>query len=140
MSLEDNCLFGEVLFVNDLISYEGATPDELQKAFVAAVDHYLETCKQNGLVPDKGFNGSFNVRLSPDLHKQACLKATVRGLSLNEFVKECVASGVAEDKKIVTENHLHTHIHQVEITVDQKYYEETPLWQRGVSNSPRKDN
>ena len=42
----DNMLYGEILNVNDSISYEGETLEELQKAFENEVDRYVEFCKQ----------------------------------------------------------------------------------------------
>ena len=42
----DNTLYGEILNVNDSISYEGETLEELQKAFETEVDRYVEFCKQ----------------------------------------------------------------------------------------------
>ena len=42
----DNTLYGEILNVKDLISYEGETLEELQKTFETEVDRYVEFCKQ----------------------------------------------------------------------------------------------
>ena len=45
-STEDNCLYGKLLFIRPLVSYEGQTVAELQAAFHEAVDDYLETCQK----------------------------------------------------------------------------------------------
>ena len=42
----DNMLYGEILNVNDSISYEGETLEELQKDFETEVDRYVECCEQ----------------------------------------------------------------------------------------------
>jgi hypothetical protein len=34
ISLEDDCLFGKILFVNDLVTYEAESPSALKKARV----------------------------------------------------------------------------------------------------------
>ena len=47
-SLEDNCLFGKVLFIKALVSYEGKTVAELDAAFREAVNDYLITCQALG--------------------------------------------------------------------------------------------
>ena len=131
-SLEDKCLFGQVLFVNDLVNYEGPTLDELQKAFVEAVEHYLARCAEEGLQPDKPFSGTFNVRLTPEIHRAACVRAAEHGTSLNDFIKDAVVTALGEAKTIVNETHHHTHLHTVEIVGAQKSYEEPKfLWQRG---------
>ena len=94
-SVEDNCLYGKVLYINDLVNYEANSPLELQRAFEVAVDDYLQTCEQIGKTPEKSFKGSFNVRVSPELHRQAAMQAAVYEESLNEFVAQAVREKVA---------------------------------------------
>lgn len=93
-SVEDNCLFGKILYVNDLVNYEADFPAGLRKAFEEAVDDYLSTCGQLGKEPEKSFKGSFNVRVSPELHRKAVMQATVYEKSLNEFVAQAVREKV----------------------------------------------
>lgn len=52
VSLQDNCLCGRILFIDDLVSYEGQTVGELRLAFEEAVEHYLSTCKELQLKPE----------------------------------------------------------------------------------------
>jgi predicted HicB family RNase H-like nuclease len=42
-SQKDGCLHGKILLIQDLVTYEAETVPELEKAFHAAVDDYLET-------------------------------------------------------------------------------------------------
>ncbi|MCC5845364.1 MAG: toxin-antitoxin system HicB family antitoxin [Verrucomicrobia bacterium] len=42
-SQKDGCLHGKIQFIQDLVTYEAETVPELEKAFHAAVDDYLET-------------------------------------------------------------------------------------------------
>lgn len=44
-SEENNCFFGKLLNGPDLVNYEGANREELEKAFKEAVDDYLELKK-----------------------------------------------------------------------------------------------
>ena len=60
-SLEDNCLFGKVLFIKALVSYEVKTVAELDAAFREAVEDYLTTCQALGQTPEKPCKCSFNV-------------------------------------------------------------------------------
>lgn len=108
--LESRCLFGKVLYINDLIVYQGVDLDELEQSFFSAVDDYLETCEETGKSPNKPFSGSFNVRVSPDLHKKLCIKAFKQGLTMNAAVSEAVFNYVRD--KHAVENHTHTHIHK----------------------------
>ncbi|MEO6921642.1 MAG: type II toxin-antitoxin system HicB family antitoxin [Collimonas sp.] len=99
VSIEDGCLHGELLFINDLVSYESDSVGGLQSAFEDAVDFYLEKCRREGLVPDKPCSGTFNVRMTPELHRSASMAAARKGQSLNDFVKDCVSKGVSETEK-----------------------------------------
>lgn len=51
-SSEDAVLYGKVLGINSLISYEGESVTELQQDFEGAVDDYLEVCAENGTEPE----------------------------------------------------------------------------------------
>ena len=77
---------GKILFINDLVTYEATSPAELQAQFEAAVDDYVETCQQLGREPQKPLKGQFNVRVAPELHKAAILRAAVDRVSLNDVV------------------------------------------------------
>lgn len=77
---------GKILFVSDVVSYEAASPADLRKEFEAAVDDYWDTCKALGRNPQKPLKGQFNVRVSPELHKAAVLRAATDKVSLNDVV------------------------------------------------------
>jgi len=51
VSLEDNCLYGKILFIQDLVTYRAGSPAELEKAFKEAVDDYIKTCRESGRNP-----------------------------------------------------------------------------------------
>ncbi|MFJ6826758.1 MULTISPECIES: type II toxin-antitoxin system HicB family antitoxin [unclassified Pseudomonas] len=89
-SLEDNCLFGKILFIKALISYEGKTVADLDAAFQEAVDDYLVTCQHLGQTPEKPCKGSFNVRVGHDLHLAAALAATRRKVTLNDLTRQAL--------------------------------------------------
>ena len=50
-SAKDNILFGKVIGINGLVSYEGDSILSLREDFEAAVDDYLETCEEKGIEP-----------------------------------------------------------------------------------------
>lgn len=95
-SVQDDCLFGKILFITDLVTYEAATPSQLKSAFENAVDVYIEQCHQQGIQPNKPFSGTLNVRLTQEMHRAAAIKAAGAGQTLNEFIKECISLGLAE--------------------------------------------
>ena len=93
---ESEILHGKVLHVRDLITYEAETAKELKKAFQDSVNDYLETCKTEGLEPNKPYSGSFNVRPGAELHEQIARIAALRGRSMNALVKEALSDFVSK--------------------------------------------
>lgn len=89
-SAEDNILYGKVIGINGLISYEGDSIQTLKADFEEAVDDYLEMCKEQGVQPQKTYRGSFNVRISPSLHKTLAMFAASRNKTLNATVEEAI--------------------------------------------------
>ena len=95
-SAEDEVFHGKIEAISDLIMFEGKSVKELKKAFHEAVDDYLETCEQMGREPQKPFKGSFNVRISPETHRMAAMKASLSGISLNQFVQQTIEKAVTQ--------------------------------------------
>ena len=89
-SAADNILFGKVIGINSLISYEGDSVINLKKDFESAIDDYFELCNENGVEPEKAYIGNVNVRLSPELHKTLALYSISRGQSINFTVEEAI--------------------------------------------------
>lgn len=89
-SNEDEVFFGKIEGINDLITFEGETVNKLKRAFKDAVEDYLELCKVTGKEVFKSFKGSFNVRLNPELHSKLFENATLKGKTLNQYVKEAI--------------------------------------------------
>ena len=89
-SADDALFFGRVLGLRALISYEGESARALIEDFHGAVDDYLAACAAEGIAPEKAYKGSFNIRISPELPKQAALTAAARHMSLNRFVEASI--------------------------------------------------
>jgi len=85
-SAEDNILFGSVIGIRSLISYEGQSTDELKADFEGAVDEYLELCAEKGISPEKEYKGSLNIRI----HRKASLVAIAENISLNQFIERSI--------------------------------------------------
>ncbi|MDD4718136.1 MAG: type II toxin-antitoxin system HicB family antitoxin [Eubacteriales bacterium] len=91
---DDNCFFGKITGIADIVSFEGESIIGLKQAFIDAVDDYLDICIRQGKEPQKAYKGSFNVRIDPDLHKEAAIIATAKGISLNQLVEKAVRNYV----------------------------------------------
>jgi predicted HicB family RNase H-like nuclease len=96
-SKEDDLLYGKVLGIRGLISYEGKTGRELEEDFKEAIDTYLEDCKERAVDPERPFKGSFNVRISAKLHQKAALLAMEEKMSLNNFVAESIRERIFKE-------------------------------------------
>lgn len=110
LDLDRNVCRGKILFIDDLVTYEAALADGaegIRAAFQEAVDDYLETCKELGRAPQKALSGTFNVRISPELHKAARLRAAEDAVTLNEVVAAAVDCYVNGGQRIT--NHSHNH-------------------------------
>lgn len=97
-SIEDECLHGRILFIDDLVVYEGETLGDLRKAFEEAVDRYLEMCKATGTPANKPYSGTFNVRIGPELHREAARAAYLQGKKLNEYVAQAIRTAVCNSE------------------------------------------
>lgn len=94
-SEEDGLFFGKVMGIRSLISYEGENAKELLDDFHAAVDDYLEYCERNKKKPEVAFKGSFNIRLSPELHKKLFLYASAHQISMNKYIEDTLENSPA---------------------------------------------
>jgi predicted HicB family RNase H-like nuclease len=89
---EAGILYGEVLNVRDVITFEGASVEEVQQAFRESVDDYLDFCAQRGESPEKPFSGKFVLRLPAELHRKAYIQAKLGDKSLNSWVTDVLQS------------------------------------------------
>lgn len=86
-SAEDKIFHGKLEFINDLVTFEATSVEGLENEFKTAVDDYIETCKKLNIKPQKTFKGTFNVRVTPELHKEVAFQAVKRNISLNRLVE-----------------------------------------------------
>lgn len=94
-SEDDGFFYGKVMGIRSLISYKGENAKELLDDFHDAIDDYLETCKAEGKEPETAFKGSFNVRLSPDLHEKIFVYAVSHQMSMNKYIEDVLKNSPA---------------------------------------------
>ena len=87
---DDNIFFGKIEGINDLITYEGRTVDELNRSFREAVEDYLHICQEHDKPVYKSYKGSLNIRIPEELHRKAVFKALSEGVSLNQLIREAL--------------------------------------------------
>lgn len=86
---------GDIINIKDVITFQGTSVEELDKAFKESIDDYLDWCLSEGSQPEKPYSGKFNVRLSPELHREVAIKAKKMKLSINSFVEKALKDEIA---------------------------------------------
>ena len=89
-SYDDRIFYGKIEGIDDLVTFEGSTVEELESAFRYMVDQHLADCKKEGKPAEKSYKGVFNVRISPKLHKKASHVAIQKGITLNQMIKQAL--------------------------------------------------
>ncbi len=87
---EAEIFHGEVMNTRDVITFQGSTVKTLKAAFKDSINDYLAFCKERGESPERPFSGKFNVRLDPELHREAYVAAKTAGISLNTWVVDAI--------------------------------------------------
>ena len=87
---QDDVFFGKVEGVNDLITFEGDSVKELKNAFRYVIDEHIKDCERENIPIEKSYKGSFNLRLTPDLHRKLAITAKAQGSTLNAFVRKTI--------------------------------------------------
>lgn len=123
VSIEDGCLHGRVLFIDDMVTYEGETVPELQASFAASVERYLADCEACGKSPNRPCSGTFQVRIGPELHRSAAQAAASQSICLNELATRAIRSYVANPSVIDANHH-----HALTITVQADDRSLTKTW------------
>ena len=95
---EDRVFYGKVEGVNDLISFEGSTVQDLEEGFKYMVDEHIKDCTRQEIPLEKSYKGNLNIRLSPDLHKKAVYNATLKGVSLNQYINDAIKKDLASSE------------------------------------------
>ena len=85
---EAKIFHGEVLGLKDVITFQGITVNEFEKAFKDSIDDYLAWCKKRGEKPEKAFSGNLHIRISPKLHASLAQLAVHQGKSLNSLIND----------------------------------------------------
>src|SRR5262249_13545345 len=88
---ESGSLYGRVIGLRDVITFQGESVAEVTQAFHDSVDDYLEFCAKRGRAPEKPYSGQFVLRIDPKLHRAVSHAAEERGQSLTSLVEETLA-------------------------------------------------
>lgn len=81
---------GDVVNTRDVITFQGTTVEEIETAFKDSIDDYINWCESEGVEPEKPYSGKFNLRLSPELHREVAITARKLNISINNFVEKAL--------------------------------------------------
>jgi predicted HicB family RNase H-like nuclease len=68
-SKEDECLFGKVVGIKSLLSYEGNSIQELEKDFQTVIEEYLADCEERGVQPEQPYKETLNAAVEEAIGK-----------------------------------------------------------------------
>lgn len=92
---EAHLFHGDVVNTRDVITFQGTSVQEIEYAFRESVDDYLSWCADEGVQAEKPYSGRFNLRLSPELHREVALMARKLKVSINSFVEKALKDELA---------------------------------------------
>ena len=89
---EANILHGEILHLNDVITFQADCTADLENAFHDSVDDYLAFCAENHRDPEKPYSGKFPLRMPAELHREVTYAAKKKKESVNNFIIEALTA------------------------------------------------
>ena len=82
---------GRVIGMRDVIDFYGATVPDLRKEFAAAIEDYLAWCREDGVTPEKTWQGKTTFRpRNDDLRRRMLVAAAAEGVSVNQWLNDLV--------------------------------------------------
>lgn len=94
---EKEMFFGSVLGIRTSINYQGQDAGALVRDFHRAVDDYFAACAAAETEPERAYKGTFNVRVSENLHREAALYGLNNNMSLNSVVENAMQNMVEKN-------------------------------------------
>lgn len=76
---------GRVIGMRDVVDFYGRTPEELRGEFKAAVDEYLDWCREEGQKPEKTWLGKLTFRPTEEQRRRFMIAAASRRMSVNAW-------------------------------------------------------
>jgi predicted HicB family RNase H-like nuclease len=103
---EAGIIFGRVLGLRDVITFQGETVREAVESFHNSVDEYLAFCAERGREPERPFSGRILFRTSPERHRRMSLAAAREGMSLNAWLDALVAKATSDGQEASSDDPL----------------------------------
>lgn len=92
VDVDDGTFMGRVVGLRDVVTFDGRDFAEVEQAFRDSVDDYLAFCAERGEMPDRSYSGRIPLRIEPELHRKAAIRAQAEGMSLNQWIARRIES------------------------------------------------
>ncbi len=123
---DDMILHGKIEGITDLVTFESEDATKIEEEFHRALDDYIVFCEEVGKSPQKSYKGTFNIRISPQLHREIALKALRNGETLNQTVENAIAEYLNPSSKVFPE--LYTAM--ISTRTENVYKQSLEMWKR----------
>ncbi|MEK2644074.1 type II toxin-antitoxin system HicB family antitoxin [Bdellovibrio sp. BCCA] len=94
---EAKIFHGEVLGINDVITFQGTSVDELEKELRISVEDYLEFCAKEGKKPEVTLSGNLNLRMGPEKHRMVKVFADAHRISINDYINIAIEEKISRE-------------------------------------------
>lgn len=82
---ESKTFFGKITDIDDLVTFESQSENEIVNEFQAAVDDYLEYCREVGKFPKKKYR---QISVTQEIYSRLSEKAVAIGIPLNLAIEQ----------------------------------------------------
>lgn len=127
----DMVLYGKIEGIDDLITFESEDATKIEEEFHRALDDYIIFCEEVGKKPQKAYKGTFNIRISPQLHREIAIKALRNGETLNQTVENAIKEYLKPSSKAFSE--LCSAI--ISARTENVYKQSLEMWNRNKLNN-----
>ncbi|HWE64787.1 MAG TPA: type II toxin-antitoxin system HicB family antitoxin [Chloroflexota bacterium] len=94
VDLDANILFGRVIDLRTVITFQAERVDQVREAFQEAIDDYLLYCRERGKEPERPFSGRISFRTTPEIHRLIAEASASEGLSANAWMEKVLVAAV----------------------------------------------
>lgn len=82
---DDGAFVGQVVGQRDVVTFDGECFAQVEAAFRESIDDYLAFCAERGETPDRPYSSKVPLRIDPEIHRRAAVRALAEGVSLNAW-------------------------------------------------------
>ncbi len=94
---EIDLFHGAVINTQDVITFYGASVNELREEMQKSLEVYFQVCEEQGKNPDKPFSGKLTIQTSLELYSRIALNAARRQLEIDAYLQEVLEKVVSTD-------------------------------------------